>query len=62
MKVDEASEIKNRQLCIVGAHASGLMAKDSRLMTSYESTNDANREWVYLSSRLYSRLMVGLVN
>jgi len=32
VKVDEASEIKNGQLCIVGAQASRLMAKGSRLI------------------------------
>ena len=32
MKIDEASEIKNGQFCIVGAQASRLMAKGSQLM------------------------------
>jgi len=32
VKIDEASEIKNGQLCIVGAQTSRFMAKGSRLM------------------------------
>jgi len=44
VKVDEASEMKKGQVCTVGAEASRLMAKGSRLMASQESTNGANKE------------------
>jgi len=32
VKIDETLEIKNEQVCTVGAHVSRLMAKSSRLM------------------------------
>ena len=58
VKVDEASEIKNKQICTVGAQTSRLVANDSWLMNNYRlSTNGVNRKWGHLSSRLYRRLM-----